>query len=385
MRTYLHRNVDSKAFGDYLYDELRLPVQTKKLRGKDTGVRTKDYHALLTLVKKTGHNAPKLAIELQSRLTRAGMLGIAADPDGRIRCGYNVVGTETARVSCSTSPTGSGYNLQTIPDGDRDCFVADDGYWLFQCDLSGADGWTVAAHLAALGERTMLDDYLFGLKPYKILCLMLRHGAHISQKTRAELKELSNSIKKHDWDAFACKQGQHGSCYLMGGRTLSNRVFIESEGKVQISESDGDHLKGLFFHRYRVPLWHNSTQRKLAIRPELRSASGHKRFFFGRKADILGQALANEPQENTTYATSLAMKRLWEDPENRKDSRLIIEPLHQVHDAIVGQFPKDKTDWAIPRIRGYFNNPILIAGIRITIPFEGGYGPNWRDTNVGSI
>jgi len=382
----VNRNVDSPFFRDYLYDELKLPKQFKKEHGRLTETTTADYHALLKLAKKTKHEIPSIAIQIRERLTRAGMLAISADPDGRVRAGYNHVGSETARVTCYTSPTGSGYNLQTIPDKDRDCFLADEGYDIFQCDLSGADGWTVACNLASLGERTMLEDYLFGLKPYRILALMLRHGASISNKPRPELAELSHEVKKHDWDAFACKQGQHGTCYLMGPRTLADRVFIESEGKVSIDENDARHLQGLFMHRYRVKVWHNAVTRKLQLKPELRGASGHKRWFFGRREEILGEALANEPQVNTTYATSLAMKRLWTDPENRTpEGKLIIEPLHQVHDALVGQWPQEKREWARAKVRGYFNNQLVIAGIPIVIPFEGGYGPDWKNTDVGEI
>ena len=64
---------------------------------------------------------------------------------------------------------------------------------------------------------------------------------------------------------------------------------------------------------------------------------------------------------------------------------LRIEPFHQVHDALIGQFHKSDTQWAIERIKTYFDNQIIIAGIPITIPFEGNYGKNWADLNEGVI
>lgn len=42
------------------------------------------------------------------------------DPDGRIRCMFNVAGTETFRWSSSTNAFGRGTNLQNIPAGDED-------------------------------------------------------------------------------------------------------------------------------------------------------------------------------------------------------------------------------------------------------------------------
>jgi hypothetical protein len=77
---------------------------------------------------------------------------------------------------------------------------------------------------------------------------------------------------------------------------------------------------------------------------------------------------------------------LWTDPENhRPDGSLVIEPLHVVHDALVGQFPQTHTPWAVAKLRDWFNNPIRIANQTITIPFEGGYGPSWGNTREGKI
>ena len=379
-------NVESKVFRDYLYITLALPVQYKTDPKTKLKRPTADYEALLKLLKKVSpdslaHKVLTLAIQIRSLRTNEQMLGINADNDGRIRCGYNVVGTETGRLTCYTSPTGSGYNLQTIPQKDRDLFIADPEHWLFQCDLSGADGWTVAAHCANLGNRTMLEDLFYGLKPAKILCLMLRHGASVATQTRDQLKEQSKTVRKEDWDYFACKIGQHGTCYLMGKRKLANQIFIQSEGKVTLSERETEDLQNLFHLRYQVRLWHDYTSRLLARKAEITAASGHRRVFFGRKEEILGQALAHEPQANTTYATNLAAWKLWSDKENRysEGNKLRIEPLHQVHDALIGQFPQPDTTWAVPRIKSYFANPLIIAGTQITIPFEGHYGPSWGE------
>lgn len=211
------------------YDQLQLPVQFSNIRGKEP-VPTCDYEAMLKLARecqKTSGDARlpliHMAIELSSLSTRQQMLSINADKDGRIRCGYNIVGSNTGRVTCYESPTGSGYNLQTIPNytnkkdapggvlGDRDLFLADPKYWFFQCDLAGADGWTVAAYSSMLGDPMLLDDYKFGLKPANILTLILR-GLANEQTTREEFKALKKVISKDDWDYFACKRVQHGCC-----------------------------------------------------------------------------------------------------------------------------------------------------------------------------
>jgi hypothetical protein len=76
----------------------------------------------------------------------------------------------------------------------------------------------------------------------------------------------------------------------------------------------------------------------------------------------------------------MALLKLWEDPINRRsDGSLIIEPLHQVHDALCGQWHIADRDFAIERLKHYFSEPVTIARRQIHIPFEGNYGPSWEE------
>lgn len=146
----------------------------------------------------------------------------------------------------------------------------------------------------------------------------------------------------------------------------------------------GRRLQEMYFSRYTgVRTWHAWAQSKLVADGTLTSASGHTRVFFGRRFgkdihDTVKQFLADEPQQNTTWATNLAMLRLWNDPDNRRpDGSLVIEPLHQVHDALCGQWPISCREWARAKVRSYFDNTLTIAGMKITIPFDGAFGPSW--------
>lgn len=418
-------------FIPFLYDEIKLPTQTKK-NTKGEIVCTADYEALLKLSKSLQRaggeesrlDIIRLAIEIRALETRQRMLGIQADPDGRIRCGYNIVGSDTGRVTCYTSPTGSGYNLQTIPNytdkadspggvlGDRDLFLADEGWYFFECDLSGADGWTYAAYAAMLGDSTMLEDYLAGIAPFDVMTLKHR-GIDVDFNDRKALKEAKKAhVKKTDWDRFAFKRVQHGAAYLEGGLTISNNILKDSEGKYFIEPSECTSFRdGIFFARYPgIRRWHGWVASRLSETPQLTAASGQVRKFFGRPDDILTKAVAFEPQANTTYATNLALRNLWTDPENRIPSSrdnsptwsvatsmplegasggrghgLRIQPLHQVHDALCGQFRIEDTTWAVAKIKSYFDNTLTIAGQKITIPFDGSYGRSWGDKRVGTI
>jgi DNA polymerase len=373
----LGMNIRGKEFKPWFYDKLGMPRHYNM-----DGALTTDYLTMLKVAKKTKHPVPLLVLEIADARTHQQMLNISTDPDNRVRCAYNLVGTDTGRMTCYTSPTGSGYNLTTIPEYDRDLFIADEGMWMFQCDLAGADGWTVACHCAAHGDPTMLDDLQSGIKVAKVLVCMIEHGPEVSRLPRAELKLLCDKVEKANPNYFACKCVQHGSNYGMKANTMSDTIFKMSEGKIYLDPRTCDLYRDLYFLRYPgITRWHTAVQLRLNTTQKVECASGHTRLCMGRPDDheTFKSALSSEPQNNTCYATNLAMHRLYYDEENRLSGHLIIEPLHQNHDAIIGQFPVGKTNWAVEKIRTYFDNKITIAGITITIPFEGHYGPSWGE------
>lgn len=413
-------NTKSKVFKDFLYRTCNLPIQYKKdLKTKELK-ETTDYLALLKLSKNSDHPALNIALELSRLRTRAQMLAIQPF-QGRMHCSYNLVGSETGRISSSKAilfEMGKkvGANMQTIPDdwdmadeehpltqGMRDLMLADEGCYIGKCDLKGADGWTVGSYMAWLGDPTMLDDLKCGLKPAQVVAYILKHGAGPTiGKDRNELKEMCKEIKKDDWEYFVSKQGIWGTCYTMGPRKLAEVVFIQSEGKVNLSEKDAREFQACIQVRYRVILWHKWMSRFLESQnypAKLTASNGFTRKFFGRngkngqRMEILGEALAHLPQVYTTYATKLAAYKLWTDPENRIQTsstacRLRVEPMHQVHDELVVQFKIEDTFWAITKIKSWFNNSIQIANQNLVIPFDGAYGTNWgmgEDAKVGEI
>lgn len=415
-------NVDSSdQIANFLYRCLKLPIQYKKEGGRKTTKETTDVGALLTLYSKTSDPTLKLILTLRGLRTRTESLGAKTDIDGRIRCSYNQLKkiqktggsdsaggiTSTGRLSCSKFLTGSGYNLQTTTRKQRCLFLADEGYWLGQCDLSGADGWTVAAHCNAAGDSTMLEDYRFGLKPANIIALM--HAGHqVNRMPRDQIKAKAKLVDKDGWLYFTCKRVQHGSNYGMKARTMAEQILKDSYKlfgePVVVPESVCTTLQLLYFQRYPgIKSWHARIKSQLKANGYLISASGHKRIFFGRHDDYdtFKEACAEEPQNNTTYATNLALLKCWTDPDNciseeattdsgdsnqpSRRTTLRIQPLHQVHDAFIFQFKKNDVDFAKRKVPEYFNNTLRIAGQPITIPYEGAYGRSWGELTEGKI
>lgn len=67
------------------------------------------------------------------------------DPDGRMRCNFNIAGTNTGRLASSLSDFGTGGNLQNIDRDLRYTFVADPGYVFVNLDGEQADARNVGA------------------------------------------------------------------------------------------------------------------------------------------------------------------------------------------------------------------------------------------------
>jgi hypothetical protein len=370
----------------FLYDHCQFPRQYQKEGNALTDRLASDDEALIRIFLKTKDRRALAFLKLRRLLTQTRTLSAEADADGRIRCAYNVCGTETGRLTCYESPTGSGFNLQTVSKPFRHLFQADEGCLLAQCDLAGADGWTVAAYCAAQGDRTMLDDYLAGMKPAKILVLLHRYGPSINKLDRTTLKERCREVNQDQWEYFAFKRVQHGGSYGMFEKTQSDQILTDSfklTGKpIYVPPAQCKQMRdGSFLVRYPGILrWHDWTRRELKTAGALTASNGFKRLFYGRKdeSSTLRAALAHLPQVYTTAATMMALARCWSDPENRQpDGSLYIEPLHTVHDSLIFQFHQDRKEWAKGRIKDWFNNQLVIAGQPLTIPFESGIGPNW--------
>lgn len=256
-----------------LYSEKGYPEQ-KQGRGLTAKVTT-DVEALLNLSKKFPNDAFLSDILLHRKLESVKeTLEITSDPDGRVRCGYNLVGTETGRLTCYTSPTGSGTNLQTITKKLRKLYVADEEMWMFQCDLSGADGWTVAAHCLRHGDSTMWNDYSAGLKPARIIALMYEHGIAATNCSREELKEKCRAVDDDGWLYFGCKRIQH-ACYTEGHEVLTPNGWLP--------------IKDVIMNQNEVMVYDNQTREMWFEHPSATHSfdyTGYLHTFVGTSLDL---------------------------------------------------------------------------------------------------
>jgi hypothetical protein len=320
------------------------------------------------------------------------------DADGRLRASISLV-KETGRMAESASPTGTGLNRQALNKDLRVIGVADPGCELCQCDLEGADSWTVATECAALSDRRMLDDLLAGMKPAKGLCYGYFDSTRYATASPQELKELLKTIVLPEWLYPGAKEVTHGSCYGSGWKTVCDTVLkfsmadlplVLADAKpVMLTKPQVEKLQGAFFSRYPgVKLWHAKEARDLLSKGYIETGTGHIRKIYGRKVEIkqgrrvachetLKEVLSSKPQYFTTRAIKVMLRRLWYDPMNRRGESLIVEPLLAVHDSLMTQWGKSDGAFGRAKMREWFQNPVTIAEQTVMIPADGMVARSW--------
>jgi len=283
----------------------------KPIINRKTGTVTLDDEALETLGRREPLLRPILRRIGEYRslgVFLSTFVGAKVDVDGRIRCSFNVAGTETFRLSSSKNAFNSGLNLQNIPPGGeeesglvlpnvRDLFIPDPGFTFFDIDLDRADLQVVVWEA---------DDGEFKQ--------MLREGVDIHTEN-AKVLGCSRQVAKV-W--------VHGTDYGGGPRTMA----IECGLTVHTAET---YQKRWFQAHPGIPRWHRRVEESLRTKRAVSNAFGYRRFYFDRIDGILPEALAWIPQSTV----AIVINRIWwllyaQNPE--------VEVLLQVHDSLGGQF-----------------------------------------------
>lgn len=427
----------------FLYDELGLPTQYKMEKGQKK--QTTNFDALCKLYITSQLPVVLEIIKLIQLRTRFSDLHkLECFNDGRIRTQLNPVGTDTGRLSSSAtwveaivkSPSidfkvrtskgvkskvmelvykdeidNLGTNLQNVTKDLRDLFIPDrEDFDFWQYDLSGADAWTVAADLAALGNSRMMDHLKAKIKPSIVIVLLTEYGDEVYKWSLEKLKEAHDAMLKAVKTVPKLKESyrgskacQHGTNYgmqppLMASLLLQNSVksWVANFNDGIVDEIDFKQVSPYVMGRYQnaYATYYGLDKRNEWLRTQLAnhgyldSANGHRRKFLNIRSrkhiedSIIRVAASHEPQAVTTFATNSALCNMYYDLGNRTPKgNLRCDPLLMIHDALAGQCHKSQRDYAEENMQRWFNIPIVVHGIEITIPVEGGFGPNWKQTD----
>ncbi len=380
-----HLNTAStKQMRSWLYDRWSFPKRFIKEQGKNTTSLAVAVDAILANYRLSRDRRLELCLLLSDRKTQLEVLATKLDKDGRVRFTLKIAGTKVGRLSCDASLTGSGFNMQTVSERHRHLYPAGPGNDFYSVDLKGADGWTIGAECAALGDPRMLEDLRAGLKPANAVTMLLMHGPVVNEWPMDQALEAQAKLDKKDWRYKACKSAVWGTCYGEGDVKLSESIlegsWKDSGELFYVSAADCKRLQAAVHARYpgirrRMDRIKMLLERDGALSP---CEGLPPRDFFGVKTDhaTQKQAFAYAPAFVTAYADHLALRKLWHDPDRVERG---VKPRLPVHDSICFEAPQAQRAWVAGAIPRWFDNPVRVAGTTLTIPYEAKAGPSWGD------
>ena len=252
------------------------------------------------------------------------------DIDGRMRCSFNIAGTETYRFSSSQNAFNSGLNLQNIPKGGggkdqlqlpnvRSLFIPDPGCTFFDIDLASADLRIVVWEADEPEMKAMLRE---GLDPYTEIAKEFYHDPTISKK----------DPRRQTFKSFA-----HGTNYLGTAKGLAERLGL--------SVSEAEKTQKWYFTRFpKIKKWQDDLKDQVVKRRMVQNIFGYRCYFFDRiEGTIFNQAAAWIPQSTVACLINRAYVAIDRDLPQ-------VDILLQVHDSLAGQFPTHMGQWMIDQI-----------------------------------
>jgi DNA polymerase I-like protein with 3'-5' exonuclease and polymerase domains/uracil-DNA glycosylase len=295
------------------------------------------------------------------------------DPDGRLRCSYNLTGAETFRWSSSENAFWRGTNLQNIPKGESSIIaitckelgpitvsqlqatlnISKGKLWdaLDEATESGiiavsgqGEEAIVSCIIALPNVRKMfIPDTDYVLMDWDLDRADLQ--VVVWEADDKDLKQmLREGVDLHTENAkvLLCprqvaKMWVHGTNYGGSARTMASNCGITTH--------QSDTMRRRWFAAHPGILdWHHRTEKSLATTRSVWNQFGYRRLYFDRVESILPAALAWVPQSTVALVINTGLRRIFmELPE--------IELLLQVHDSLVMQTKSENVPDIYPRIR----------------------------------
>jgi len=282
------------------YDDFDMPV----IFHRKTGNPTCDEDALKRFAKREPLLKPIIDNILKQRqlgVLKNTFLDAEVDPDGRMRCSYNIGGTETFRFSSSQSVFDTGTNLQNVPPPIKHLFIPDEGMMLVDVDLDRADLQVVVWEA---GDEALKQA--------------IREDVNIHE---ANAKDIFGTCSETQYKQ--AKMGVHATNYGASPRTLAIALGI--------TVKEAEHFQKAWFGAHPgIWDWRTRVEESLQTTRMVRNRFGYRRYYFDRIESLLPQALAWIPQSTVANVINIGMRRVFDTiPE--------AELLLQVHDSIVFQ------------------------------------------------
>jgi len=337
-----------KQLQDFFYRQMGL----KPLMDRKTGSVTTDDAALRTIAARE-----PILLPITRKIAELRSLGVfhstfvlaPLDRDGRMRCTFNLCGTETYRFASSKNAFDTGMNMQNIPKGGeteddglelpniRKLFIPDEGMGFFDIDLDSADLRIVTWESDC---AWMKEHFKNGRKPY---VEVMREYYHDNTMTK----------NSHPREYAMFKSLCHGTNYLGTADGIAPRIGLNVHETERIQ-------KWYFELAPEIRKWQENVKKQVSSRRYVENAFGYRNYFFDKiEGTIFNQAVAWIPQSTVACLINRAYVAI-------DDNMPEVEILLQVHDSLAGQFPLRKKEEMLKGIQEHatiaipYDDPLYI-------------------------
>jgi len=356
-----------KQLDTLFYEVMKLPP-VKKRKPDGTYGRTTDRGALEKL-KAYFHAQPIInhILAIRDLGKKASFLRTDLDRDGRIRTSFNIAGTTTGRLASSMSDFGTGTNLQNIDRRLRRVFIPDPGMKFCNVDLEQADSRSLGAMEVELFDDARYLDACESGDLHTTVCRMAWTELEWTDDARRN-RTVADGVAYRDMSyRDLAKRLGHGTNYEGQPPTMSKHTKVPTEA---IALFQAKYFGAFPAHR----LYHQWVRQQLLSTGSITALFGRKRHFFGRRDDatVIREAIAYTPQSMTADQIDYALLNIWRAN--------LAQPLLQVHDSILLQYPERDEATVIPKILEAMRVPIRLKnGREFVVPAEAKIGWNWAD------
>lgn len=361
-----------KQLIDYFYGTLGYQPYLKHNKKTKKSTVTTDVDAMKRLSRK-GVEEARLILDIRkwSKL-KSTYFDVSLDKDYRLRSSMNPVGTKNGRISSSEDIFGVGMNIQNLPKAFKKFVLADEGYILYEFDLSQGEN-RVVAYIAP--EPLMREAFETGRDVHS-LTASFSFGIPYEEVKRMEKEKvmcpLGNGDQTH---RFWGKKANHGLNYDLGYKSFAMKYELpESQAKMIVER----------YHQVYpgVRQMHAWIRAKLSENRTLVNPYGRKRIFLGRWGDSMFKEAYNFiPQ--STIADKITMHGINYIYYNQ-DLFGPVELLNQVHDSIVFQisykrYPLKQHAEILLHIKRSLETPVPWKDSSFVIPCDLKVGFNLKD------
>ena len=362
-------NANSSDHVDHLiYDLLNIPVHTDK-----KGNRSAGGDILERIANKFEQHRPILdgILDIRDKKKQLGSLNARLSKDSRYPSSFNIGAAWTGRQSSSKNPYGEGGNAQNVAPRHRRIFIADPGKLLGYIDLKQAES-NVVAHIS--GDEVYIDAHRSGDVHTYVARLVWPELPWTGdlKKDKAIAKRLPewDNVEGHDF-RFQAKRIQHGSNFGLTPPGISMIARIPMKQAFKAQEN--------YFHEFPcIRHWQNGVALRIKDHLPLTNVLGREITLFGRpwEPHTIKQGLAFIPQSSVADILDLGMWRVWTEQDPTGGDNDEVELLAQVHDALLLQFDKARTE-VLHTTKRLLQIPIPVNGRIMQIEAEVAIVYNW--------